>query len=44
MSKQFTLTLDNSSQHRSQLPVQITRHEIEGDCKEERETSLALHW
>ncbi len=40
MSKQLTLMLDNVSQRTSQLPVQITRHAIEDDCKEEWETEF----
>ncbi len=40
MSKQLTLTLDNVSQCMSQLPAQITQHEIEGNGKEERKTEF----
>ncbi len=31
MSEQLTLTLDNVSQRTSQIPAQITQHEIEGE-------------
>ncbi len=41
MSKQLMLMLDNISQHTSQLPALITPHEIEGNCKEEREPEFA---
>ncbi len=40
MSERLMLTLDNISQPTSQLLAQITRHEIEGDCKEEKETEF----
>ncbi len=36
MSEQLTLTLDNESRCTSQLEAHTTRHEIEGDSKEER--------
>ncbi len=38
------LSLDNISQHRSQLPAQITRHEIEGDCKSGYTLEARQHW
>ncbi len=40
MSEQLTLKLDNVSKHTSHLPAQIAQHEIEDDCKEERETKF----
>ncbi len=37
MSEQLTLIFDNTSYRTSQLPVQITWHEIKSDCKENGE-------
>ncbi len=31
---ELTLMFDNVSRYRSQLPAQVTRHEVEVDCKE----------
>ncbi len=39
MSEKLAFILNNISQYRSQLPAQITQHEIKGDCKE-RETEF----
>ncbi len=40
MYEQFTLILDNVSQRMGELPAQVTLQEVDGNCKEARETEF----